>query len=191
VVGRTHEIAAAVSLVAVGAATQIPAMNFPTFTGVLLATLVGGEFPDIDQPTGRLWERLPLGGILGRLITPFAGGHRHLTHSLLGFALFGYLANLLLHYLHQYILIDMSLVWISFMIGFASHIIADGFTEEGVPLLFPLPWSFGLPPISRWRIKTGHWFEHLFVAPGLIIAGLYLLAANHAHFVAFLHRIHS
>jgi membrane-bound metal-dependent hydrolase YbcI (DUF457 family) len=190
-VGRTHEIAAVVSLVAVGAAVQIPTMTFPTLTGVLLANLIGGEFPDIDQPTGRLWAHLPLGGIFGRLFTPFVGGHRHLTHSLLGFALFGFLSNLLLHYLHQYILIDMGLVWIAFMIGFASHIIADGFTEEGVPLLFPLPFSFGFPPISRWRIKTGHWFEHLVVAPGLVLAGLYILAAYHMHFVTFLHRVHS
>jgi membrane-bound metal-dependent hydrolase YbcI (DUF457 family) len=53
------------------------------------------------------------------------------------------------------------------MIGFISHLLADSITEEGVPLLFPISFKFGFPPIKSWRIVTGKWFENLVIFPSL------------------------
>jgi membrane-bound metal-dependent hydrolase YbcI (DUF457 family) len=55
----------------------------------------------------------------------------------------------------------------AFILGYLSHLIADMFTESGVPLLFPLGYHFGIPPapFEKARIKTGRWFENLVVYP--------------------------
>ena len=65
-------------------------------------------------------------------------GHRTLTHSLVGFALF------------------LMPVWLLFggfpdlffalAVGCASHIVADALNTPGVPLLWPLGWRFRLLP---------------------------------------------
>jgi membrane-bound metal-dependent hydrolase YbcI (DUF457 family) len=64
---------------------------------------------------------------------------------------------------------------LSLMIGVISHIAADGLTEDGVPLLFPLKWRFGFPPIRSWRIKTGRWFENWIIFPLVALYIIYLL----------------
>lgn len=184
-VRQTHEIAAAVSLIGVAAFSDLPSVDIPTLTAVVIAALVGGAFPDLDHPTASIWQRLPLGTVLGRLLAPFMGGHRHLSHSLLGLALFGFLSWVFLDYLGNYLLVDMPLVWIAFIVGFASHIFTDGLTEEGVPLLFPLPFKFGFPPIEQMRIETGMWFERWVVTPGLVALGLVLVYLHQDHFTIF------
>jgi hypothetical protein len=54
---------------------------------------------------------------------------------------------------------------------------ADMFTEEGVPLLFPLEYHFGIPPdpFQKVRIKTGRWFENLVVYPVVNIALFFVI----------------
>ncbi len=83
--------------------------------------------------------------------------------------------------------IDVGIVWWGFMIGVVSHLIMDSLTEEGVPWLLPIPIKFGFPPIRRWRIKTGHWFEAGVIFPGLIAVDIWLCAANYQYLLTLFH----
>ena len=148
-----------------------------------IATIIGSSSPDLDTPTGELWDKIPAGGVLSRLINPvFIGGHRHLSHSLIGFVLFTGLFYLVLSLIPDLPILHATYyLLLAFAIGYASHIFADLFTEMGVPLLFPLGYHLGIPPIKRIRIKTGRWFENLIIYPIvtaalLIIIYLYLIA---------------
>jgi hypothetical protein len=80
--------------------------------------------------------------------------------------------------------IDSWVVMTSFMIGYISHLVIDGFTEEGLPLFFPFMWKFGIPPIKSWRVKTGQWFEKWIVFPSLV---LFIIGFSILNFQALVH----
>lgn len=168
--GRTHDLAAFAAISFVVATQPLPEMRLSTALVALSANFIGGLAPDIDQPTADLWNRLPAGGIWGRLFYKFLGGHRFISHSLIGIALFGFLLNWLLKASSSVVLVDMDVVWWSFMIGFISHLIMDTFTREGVPWLFPIPIHFGIPPFKVLRVKTGGFIEKSIIFPGLLFA---------------------
>ena len=145
---------------------------------VVLFSILGASVPDLDTPSGGLWRKIPAGSILSRIIHPvFLGGHRHLSHSFLGLGIFSSLFFFLIKIVLQdhpvYILLSLS----AFVIGYISHLIADMFTEEGVPLLFPLDYHFGIPPapFEKVRIKTGKWFENIIIYPLVNIAIIFLV----------------
>jgi inner membrane protein len=153
----------------------------------ILANLIGGIVPDIDQPTAPFWRNLPIGGVIGRIIDKLLGGHRFLTHSLLGLGLFGWLSWLLLEFLHPIMpAIDNWIVWVGFMIGMISHLVMDSFTKEGVPWLLPIPIKFGFPPIRRLRMTTGKAIENLIILPGLVIFNGWYIAVHYTDIVAIL-----
>lgn len=167
--GRTHNAIAFASLVTVAVIHPPASLNVLTFVGSIIAADVGALFPDMDQAGNDLWNLLPathsLGGILRRIFYK----HRTITHSLVGlYLVYRFLQWLLPKFLNP-AFIDPNLILISFLIGYISHLIADSFTEEGLPLLFPINITFGIPPIKSWRIKTGHWFENLIVYPAVWI----------------------
>src|SRR3990167_8536011 len=144
---------------------------------LVFSTLLGASAPDLDTPTGELWDKIPAGSILSRIINPvFIGGHRHLSHSLIGMGIFVWLFWLLLKFvtpLNSVFLILYSAKAVSaFALGFASHLFANSLTEDGVPLLFLLDYHFGIPPnpFAKMRIKTGQWFENLVVYPVVNLA---------------------
>lgn len=112
------------------------------------------------------------------------GGHRFLTHSLLGLALMGFLVHWLLVFINPlFPKIDIDIVWWAFMIGMVSHLIMDSFTKEGVPWLLPLPIKFGFPPLRRLRITTGKALEKYVIFPGLIIVVITLAATYYPTFL--------
>jgi inner membrane protein len=173
--GRTHDLAAFTALNLVLISQPLPQMGLATAIVSLGANMIGGLAPDIDQPTADLWRRLPAGTIFGKLLSPILGGHRFISHSILGIFLFGYGASFLLKTISTVLLVDMRFVWWSFMIGFISHLIMDTFTKEGVPWLFPIPFRFGFPPLKFLRIKTGGLLEKSLIFPGLLILNGYLI----------------
>lgn len=59
------------------------------------------------------------------------------------------------------------------MIGYISHLAADSFTKEGLSLLFPFKFNFGLPPVKEFRIKTGKFIENFIIFP---LAWVFLIA---------------
>lgn len=187
--GRTHDLAAITALGAVVVLGPHRTFTLSTALVAVLANQIGGIAPDIDQPTAPLWRNLPVGKLFGRVFDKLLGGHRFLTHSLIGLALFGGLAHLLLQLLHPIMPhVDVSLVWWAFMIGMVSHLVMDSFTKEGVPWLLPIPVKFGLPPAKTLRIATGHWAESLVVFPGLLALDIWLCASHYHALVELVQR---
>jgi inner membrane protein len=163
-------------------------MTLATALISLLANQMGGIAPDIDQPTAPLWKDLPIGKLFGKLIDTGFGGHRFITHSIIGLALFGFLIHLLLVFIHPIIpSVNESYVWWAFMIGMLSHLVMDTFTKEGVPWLLPLPFKFGFPPIKSLRITTGKFVETWVVFPGLLILDIIFCGSHYHALLVFLH----
>ena len=122
----------------------------------LALVLLGSLLPDLDHPDGRLANERFLGL---PLLKPWAWlvnkvfGHRGATHSLLalaGLVALGELPFLPWAWVH----LGLLLGW-----GYAFHLLADGMTKSGVPLLWPLDLRFGFPPLRGLRFTTGTWRE--------------------------------
>ncbi len=185
--GRTHDLAAFTALNYVIISQPLHEFSLATAIAALSANLIGGLAPDIDQSTGELWRRIPVGTFVGKLIAPLFGGHRFLSHSLVGLVLFGLGLNYLLKAMSTVLLVDMTVVWGAFMIGFFSHLIMDTLTREGVPWLFPIPIRFGFPPFRQYRVKTGGLIEKVIIFPGLLLANGYMYYNYYPKFLSFLH----
>jgi inner membrane protein len=186
--GRTHDLAAVTALGAVLIIEPLKTITLATAIICLFANLMGGIAPDIDQPTAPLWRNLPVGKYFGKVFDKLSGGHRFLTHSIIGLAIFGFLIHFLLIFLTPIMHgVDTGYVWWSFMIGMLSHLIMDSLTKEGVPWLLPIPIKFGFPPIKKFRVRTGHWAEKLVVFPGLIVLDALIYLTNSPKVLNFIH----
>lgn len=164
---RTHDLAAITALTAVVLVQPtLPTMTLSTVIVALIANQLGGIAPDIDQPTAPFWRNLPIGGVVGRMVAKMLGGHRFLTHSLIGLALLGFLVHLLLMFVQPIMPnVQIEYVWWAFMIGALSHLVMDSLTKEGVPWLLPIPVKFGFPPVRRLRVTTGKAVESFVIVP--------------------------
>lgn len=188
---RTHDLAAFTTLGIAVLAVPLPPLRLSTVLLALLANQIGGIMPDIDQPTAPLWRNLPIGKFIGRMVDRGFGGHRFITHSLLGLALFGFIMRALLGYLTPILHgANTGYIWWAFMLGMGSHLVMDTFTKEGVPWLLPLPFKFGLPPLKSLRITTGKVVELGIVFPGLIIIDIWLAMSHSNYLVHLLHAVH-
>jgi inner membrane protein len=186
--GKTHDLAAftALTLVIISL-PSLPPMNLATLIAAFGANFIGGLFPDIDQPTSDFWDNFRLGPYVAKIICPALGGHRHISHSLVGLALIAFVSDFILRVLSKIILIDMTIVWWSFMIGVVSHLIMDLPTKAGLPLLWPLKWKFGFPPMRWMRIESGAFIENWVVFPGLLFFTIYLLHHYQDTFLPLFH----
>ena len=90
--GRTHDLAAFTAVSFIVATQPISHMSLATAFVAFSANMIGGLTPDIDQPTGALWHRMTLGTLFGKFISPLFGGHRFISHSILGIILLGVLS---------------------------------------------------------------------------------------------------
>lgn len=171
---RTHDLAAVTAFAVYLLSVPLQPMTLGTLLVAVLANQIGGIAPDIDQPTAPFWRNLPVGKLFGRVFDKLLGGHRFITHSLLGVALFSGLMYLLLQALHPIIpSIDTQLVLIAFAVGMLSHLLMDTFTKEGVPWLLPIPIKLGFPPLKSARLTTGKLGETLFFVALLAFDGVY------------------
>ncbi|HVT01247.1 MAG TPA: metal-dependent hydrolase [Patescibacteria group bacterium] len=186
--GRTHDLAAFTALMGTIAYTPIPHITLATGIVAFGANMVGGLAPDIDQPTAHFYRNERGGFFAAKLITPLLGGHRYISHSLIGLFIFGFVANEVLKLTSSVLIVNQTVVWWAFMIGFISHLVMDLFTEEGIPLLFPIPIRFGFPPLRALRPKTGGVVEKSFVFPMLLLINVYLF---YSHYKVFLHFLKS
>lgn len=163
-------------------------MTLSTALIALLANQLGGIVPDIDQPTAPIWRNLPVGETFGRIFDKLLGGHRFITHSILGLALFGFLIHMLLAFLHPIMPhVNIGYVWWAFMIGMLSHLIMDSFTKEGVPWLLPVPIKFGFPPVKSLRVTTGKKFETLIIFPALLLLDVWFCTSHYETLVNIIH----
>jgi inner membrane protein len=178
--GRTHDLAAFTAMLCVVAIYPLEKMSLATALVSVSANMIGGLAPDLDQPTAALWRRYRGGEFLGKILHPLFGGHRFISHSLIGFIIFGFVAHVILSAMSAVLIVDMDIVWWAFMIGYGSHLVMDTFTHEGVPWLFPIPLMFGIPPFSFLRMKTGGVVEKSFVFPMLLLTNMYLVYTHYA-----------
>ena len=169
-IARTHDLAAITALGIVFVLLPPQSLSLATLIIAVLANLLGGITPDIDQPTAPLWRNLPIGSFFGRIFGKLLGGHRFFTHSIIGVTVIAYLAHLLLLFLQPIMgSVNIDVVWWAFVIGILSHLVMDTFTKEGVPWLMPIPIKFGIPPVRAWRITTDKKIENWIIFPGLLL----------------------
>ena len=186
---RTHDLAAITALAIVVLARPLETITLSTALVALLANQLGGIAPDIDQPTAPFWHNLPVGHFFGRIFDKLLGGHRFLSHSLLGLALFSFVVHLALQFLHPIMPhVNIGLVWWAFFIGMVSHLLMDTITKEGVPWLLPIPIKIGLPPLKKFRVTTGKGVEHLIVFPVLLLFDVWLCAHHYNAISTFIHQ---
>jgi inner membrane protein len=187
---RTHDLAAATALAVLLLVDTPEPLRLSTLLVAILANQLGGIAPDIDQPTAPFWRNLPVSRFAGRIFAKLAGGHRFLSHSLIGVALFGFGAKMLLTFLHPIMPhVDTEFVWIAFMSGYVSHLVMDSFTKEGVPWLLPIPFKFGFPPLRAFRITTGKWGETVFMFPLLLGVDIWLCMSHYGEFASLLRHV--
>jgi len=179
-------LAAFTALNLVVVTTSVPQMTIPTAFVALSANFIGGLVPDIDQQTSMFWKNVRGGGSLAVLVAPLLGGHRFISHSVIGVILFGFLSKLLFNMLGSFIVVDMQIVWIAFMIGYISHLLMDTLTKDGVAWFFPFSWRIGFPPFSFLRVKTGGLIEKILVFPGLVFLNGYLIYSFYPKYLEFL-----
>lgn len=184
--GRTHDLAAFTALNIVVATQPLGQITLPTVLVAFGANMLGGLAPDLDQPTAKIWNGIRGGGVLGKLISPLLGGHRFISHSILGIFLFGFLLDFVLNKLSGVLIVDMVPVWWAFMIGYFSHLVIDTLTQDGVPWFFPIPIRLGFPPLRFLRIKTGGILEKSFIFPGLLILNGYIIYTYSSKYLEFL-----
>jgi len=175
---RTHDLFAFASLVTVAVNYPPVSLNVTTLVAASVGSIVGSLLPDIDQASNRLWDLLPAGHVFGRVLKNLFLHHRTISHSLLGIFILNGALSWLFPKLFNPNFINVQIIYYAIMVGFISHLFLDGFTEEGIPLFFPLKWKIGFPPIASWRIKTGQWFEKLVVFPGIVVYLLYFSFQN-------------
>src|SRR3989338_1442739 len=100
---------------------------------ILTGSFLGSLAPDIDQPTSNFWDSIPLGDYVGRIVPKTLGGHRNLSHSILGFFLFSWAVRWLVVHVFRDGLFDVQVFMLSFELGFAAHLAADAVTVQGIP----------------------------------------------------------
>ena len=138
------------------------------------AAVVAAWLPDVDNPRSTLGNGLSRrkNPILDAAIRPVSWflraasftlfrtvGHRTLTHSLLGFALFALVVSPLGPLLPG--------LYGALLAGYGSHLLADALNKPGVPLLWPLGWRLRLLPGG---MRSGG------AAEFVVAAGVFLLA---------------
>lgn len=183
--GRTHDLAAFTTLTLLIAVQPLTTLSLGTVITAVSASMLGALTPDLDQPTAHFWHDLPAGSIIGSLVHPLLGGHRLISHSLLGLFLVGWGLKYLLAYIHTFLLVDMYIVWWVFILGYLSHLVMDTLTKEGVPWLFPLPVRFGFPPFEFLRVTTGKLIEKVVVFPGLLFLNGLIIYQHYSKFISF------
>lgn len=141
------------SHMAIGAVTGLGISTFgadallPLVVG---ASVIGSLFPDIDHPKSKMGRALlPIS-----LIASMFFDHRGFTHSATAVALLAIVCFALGAY------VDYGIIYWGFLAGYASHILADMFTNAGVELFSP----FSNKRYRFMSIRTGTASEAVFVA---------------------------
>jgi len=169
--GHTHVLFGATSLALANTLTPIiePHLWHATPTGATLclgAAIVGALLPDIDANESTIKGEL---GFAGRVVS---GGlhllgvkHRGLTHTGLAGAVMLIVGRLIGRHF------GFPDVGLAFGLGYLSHLLADGMTLTGIPLLAPFyPKSVHLLP-KVLRVRTGSPVESLvFLCVSFVLA---------------------
>jgi inner membrane protein len=154
---------------------ELPTLSL-TIGGLLLIGIVGGQFPDIDEPhstianSGRAVGRmLHQHGVMGFVVkvlfwivnfipqtiawvaNNFFGGHRGVVHSLLAMLVVSGLVGTATYYL-----LGTAFYGAMFGVAYLTHLVGDMLTRSGIKLLLPFSdHSFHLlPPGVRFKADS-------------------------------------
>jgi inner membrane protein len=186
---RTHDAIAFASLSTIAAIYPPENLNLLTLVGSVVACDIGAMLPDIDDAGNKLWDLLPQGKSVAKILRRIFYKHRTLTHSLFGlFGVYKFFQWLLPKFLNPNF-VNPNIIIVSLMIGYISHLIGDALTKEGLPLLFPLKISFGFPPVKKMRVRTGKWFENFVVFPSVWVYLLWFISSNQGRFLQILDKL--
>ena len=152
---------------------------------------VSAWVPDVDNPRSRLGNGLSRtkSPILNAVLCPASWalravsftlfrtvGHRTLTHSLLGIALFVVLVSPLAPLSPD--------LFLALVAGYASHLLADALNTKGVPLLWPAGRRMRLLPRG---VRSGGIAEFVVALVAMMAAGYGIYALHPALTRAFAH----
>ncbi|MDA2933689.1 metal-dependent hydrolase [Acidobacteria bacterium AH-259-D05] len=140
-------------------------------------TAVGSLLPDIDAPTSSIGRPFfPLASWINQKV-----GHRTLTHSLVGLAIFALLMLGLAWILSQWTAEGIPLMhyaWL-LMLGYGTHIFVDTFNKTGVELFWPSKLRCVLFYNEKYRIAVASKGDYWFMTVCLILnLGMYPLARD-------------
>lgn len=154
--GHTHWVIGAASWLGVLAFTTVSHNPAVVFGGTAIAA-VSALCADIDTKNSMASKALgPITGALSYLIRTLFGGHRKITHSILGMLLVAVGVYAGTFALHWPIWVELSI-----LVGWASHIGSDMITREGCPLL----WPFSKVKFGLHLVTTGKRIEKFIVRP--------------------------
>ena len=186
---RTHDAIAFAALIIVAAHNPPENLNLITAGAAVVGNIIGSAIPDMDTAGNKLYKFIPYGNYLGRILRRMFLGHRAFSHSLLGFYVISNIVRFLMFRLLNPAYVDIELVYAAVIIGYISHLVADSITRDGLPLLFPLKWRIGIPPIAAFRMKTGGWIENLVVLPGTAIYIFWFVGRNQEQILQILQQL--
>ena len=162
--GRTHLVIGGAAWLALAASHTMPYYGAAAIAGGWFLSALAALGPDLDQKQS-MGSRLlgPITQGISWVVRAVSGGHRKLTHSLLGMAIVLGLIGACITMLHLVLWVGLAI-----MVGWMSHIAADMITVEGCPLLYPVSRAkFGLH-----LMHTDHAAEHVLVLPLALLANL-------------------
>jgi inner membrane protein len=131
--------------------------------GYVIASISALE-PDIDTKNSLASKMLgPITQVISYVVRKAFGGHRKITHSLIGMGLVGLGVFGVSQWLHIPPWIGAAI-----MTGWISHVLADMTTREGCPLLWPISKKkYGLH-----FVETGKRLERYVIHPLALIASV-------------------
>ena len=128
----------------------LPGAQFENIALMAGAAAFGSLLPDLDASQSKI-KHLRIGGIKPFYLPAEAIyhqlGHRTFLHSLAGLAYIAIVCAVLSPFIGWQAALAL---WL----GYASHLVADGVTKSGIPLLYPKSKRFHLLPKAL-RITTG------------------------------------
>lgn len=157
-IGKSHAVFGMGSYLLVGATVlnlEYPALEWLIYIPL---ALIGSLFPDLDHHNSRIKRNL-LVKIISFPLTLF--GHRTWSHSLL--------IMVAIASLYFFIPDVYQLGLIAFFTGYASHVIGDWMTPNGVPLFWPIKIRFRSPL----NFRTGSWIEYPIALSPMIAFGVF------------------
>jgi inner membrane protein len=162
--GRTHVYAGVFSGFSYLLATGAPLHAYPAALG---AAALASLLPDVDEQRSQAAHALLVGGVVAGAALKRTVGHRTFTHSILVLGLL----TLGVHLFWPAMAVSTVMAGV---LGFASHLVLDAFTPEGVELLWPIEWRMSLTrwlPVGLHLFRTHGFLEVLLFRP-LLLAGV-------------------
>jgi membrane-bound metal-dependent hydrolase YbcI (DUF457 family) len=161
--GATHWVIGGASWLGVLVALSAHGHSFGLLAiagGFAIASVSALE-PDIDSKKSMASRMLgPITGAISWCVRTLFGGHRKITHSLLGWGIVTVIVFSLSYWLHIPYWIPLSIA-----VGWASHILADMTTRVGCPLFWPgNKHNYGLH-----LVETGKGLETMFIRPMSVV----------------------